>query len=150
MFVRGPNIVPYPVEGVARLIAYIHRNPVRAGLVTAPADTDWTSHRAYLGLAYKPSWLDVNLGLQLSSFRHAPTLDAWVGSMDVTRDELEAMRNDPRKPAGRRRDCVGTSASRLSTPRTALRCPGDGVSEPRARAGTMGDLRRAAEKSKPA
>lgn len=45
--------------------AYIHNNPSRAGVVEHPEDSDWTSHRAYLGLARPPWWLNVDLGLQL-------------------------------------------------------------------------------------
>ncbi len=103
VFVRGPNIINLQVEGVARLIAYIHRNPVRAGVVASPAETEWTSHRAYLGLAYKHSWLDVELGLELGGFRHAHDLDSWVRGTDVTLEDLEAVRADPPKPAGRKR-----------------------------------------------
>ena len=55
-------------ETAAALIAYIHNNPVRAGVATDPADSDWTSHRAYLGLAEPPAWLDVELGLHLCGF----------------------------------------------------------------------------------
>ncbi len=104
VFVRGPNIISVRMEGVARLIAYIHRNPVRAGVVGSPADSDWTSHRAYLGLSYKPSWLDVSLGLELSGFSSGGDLDSWVSGTAVTRDDLEAMRTDPIRPAGRPRE----------------------------------------------
>ncbi|MDD5309744.1 MAG: transposase [Deltaproteobacteria bacterium] len=39
-------------------IAYIHLNPLKAGLVTRlDADRAWTSHRAYLGKDSKPEWL---------------------------------------------------------------------------------------------
>ena len=38
------------------LIRYIHLNPVRAAIVTDPADYRWTSHRAYLG-DRAPAWL---------------------------------------------------------------------------------------------
>ena len=38
-------------------IAYIARNPVAAGLCTAPADWPWSSHRAVVGAAPVP-WLD--------------------------------------------------------------------------------------------
>jgi putative transposase len=33
-------------ETAAALIAYVHNNPVRAGLASDPADCSWTSHRA--------------------------------------------------------------------------------------------------------
>jgi hypothetical protein len=52
----------------ALLLAYIHNNPVRAGVVSDPAESPWTSHRAYLGLAPAPPWLDVQLGLHLCGF----------------------------------------------------------------------------------
>ncbi len=38
------------------LIAYIHLNPVRAGITATPEDYPWSSHRAYLG-ADSVSWL---------------------------------------------------------------------------------------------
>jgi putative transposase len=39
-------------------IAYIHLNPLKAGLATRlDADRAWTSHRAYLGKDSKPEWL---------------------------------------------------------------------------------------------
>ena len=77
--------------GVPRLINYIHRNPVRAGVAATTAETSWTSHRAYLGIRHRPSWLDVELGLQLSGFGSVIELDAWIGSNDTTRAELDAI-----------------------------------------------------------
>ncbi|MDA8427684.1 MAG: transposase [Geobacteraceae bacterium] len=38
------------------LVRYIHLNPVRAGMVNAPEDYPWSSHRAYLGKELFP-WL---------------------------------------------------------------------------------------------
>jgi hypothetical protein len=52
----------------ANLVAYIHNNPVDAQVADDPSATDWTSHRAYLGLDPAPEWLDVQLGLSLSGF----------------------------------------------------------------------------------
>ncbi len=46
VFTRGPNLKEVREDGVGRVIAYIHRNPVRAGVVAAPRDSDWTSQRA--------------------------------------------------------------------------------------------------------
>lgn len=39
------------------LLAYLHLNPVRAGLVAHPDGSGWTSHRAYAGLSPAPPWL---------------------------------------------------------------------------------------------
>jgi hypothetical protein len=50
------------------MLAYIHNNPVRAGMVTDPGDSTWTSHRAYVGSEKAPAWLDVQMGLSLCGF----------------------------------------------------------------------------------
>ena len=68
---RFRNVTIDP-ERVAYLLAYMHNNPRRAGLVDDPADTDRTSHRAYLGLVPAPTWLDVELGLSLAGFDSSP------------------------------------------------------------------------------
>jgi len=51
-------------EYLLQLVRYIHLNPVRARLVSDPADYPWSGHRAYLGTAAL-SWLttDSVLGL---------------------------------------------------------------------------------------
>lgn len=78
IFVRGPKDFATPPERVARLLAYIHNNPVRAGLVTKAADSTWTSHAAYLGHATRPRWLDVSEGLARAGMQSARELDRWV------------------------------------------------------------------------
>ena len=63
----------------AKLIAYIHNNPVRARVVEHARDSSWTSHRAYVGLAARPKWLAVEHGF--ASCGVPPTeFDAWVES----------------------------------------------------------------------
>jgi len=46
------------------LLRYIHRNPVRAGMVESVDDYPWSSHRSYLGQE-SFSWLCVDFGLAL-------------------------------------------------------------------------------------
>ena len=41
----------------APLVAYLHNNPVRAGLAPSAADSTWTSHRIWVGLEPCPEWL---------------------------------------------------------------------------------------------
>ena len=48
------------------LIRYVHNNPVRAGVVSRPELSGWSSHRAYLGLERAPEWL--NIGIVLDHF----------------------------------------------------------------------------------
>jgi hypothetical protein len=98
-------------ESAALLLAYIHNNPVRAGLVRDPVDSRWTSHRAYLGLAAAPPWLDVELGLHLCGF---PATSAGrlhfhemvvahssrARGLDLSGGDMEARRNDARSAHG--------------------------------------------------
>jgi putative transposase len=42
------------------LCRYVELNPVRAGLVAAPADWYWSSYRAHVGLDLAPGWLDTD------------------------------------------------------------------------------------------
>jgi len=48
------------------LLRYIHLNPVKAHMVTDPADYPWSSHRAFLGVDCIP-WLTTDFGLSLFS-----------------------------------------------------------------------------------
>jgi putative transposase len=43
------------------LCAYVVLNPVRAGLVVAPADSAWSSYRATAGLIHAPTFLETRL-----------------------------------------------------------------------------------------
>ena len=68
---RGPVYAGRPLtlnfsdERAGYLAAYIHNNPVGAGLVRNPSNSSWTSHRAYLGLDPRPRCLDVKRGLEI-------------------------------------------------------------------------------------
>jgi hypothetical protein len=90
VFVRGPRIVEVPRDGVAKVIGYIHRNPVRAGLVENPGDSTWTSHGAYVGLAERPAWLDVATGLDLAGFCDGKEMDAWLRATPLDRVDHDA------------------------------------------------------------
>jgi REP element-mobilizing transposase RayT len=46
------------------LLRYIHLNPVRAGIVDAPQQYRWSSHRVYLG-THPRSWVHSEFGLSL-------------------------------------------------------------------------------------
>ena len=73
VFADRPATIEMERESLPFLIAYIHNNPVRAGCVDDPIDSDWTSHRAYLGLVEPPKWIDVELGLSLCGFSSTPS-----------------------------------------------------------------------------
>jgi REP element-mobilizing transposase RayT len=65
-------------EKVGSVIAYIHNNPVRAGVVDCARKSTWTSHRAYVGDMVTPAWLHVTEGLALTGVADAEAFDVWV------------------------------------------------------------------------
>ena len=68
VFASRPKIYEVQSQSLAKLVAYLHLNPVRAGVVSLPSESTWTSHRAYLRLEPAPSWLDVEWALDLLGF----------------------------------------------------------------------------------
>lgn len=94
VFVRGPKQLAVDTDRVGQLLAYIHNNPVRAGVVSDAQESNWTSHRAYLGLDRGPRWLRVDDGLALAGFHDHATFDAFVRlhPKDPTRDYLRDRR----------------------------------------------------------
>jgi REP element-mobilizing transposase RayT len=48
-----------------QLVRYIHRNPVKAGIVTKPENYPWSSHRGYLSVSRKWDWLHKGFVLSL-------------------------------------------------------------------------------------
>jgi REP element-mobilizing transposase RayT len=80
MFVRGPKSYVVPTERVGNVIAYIHNNPVRAGVCATAADSDWTSHRAFVGMAKPPRWLHVGEGLARARMQDRRDFDAFVNA----------------------------------------------------------------------
>lgn len=68
LFAGRPKRLRFDQNSVAVLLAYIHNNPVRAGVVTDAANCDWSTHRAYIGEIAPPPWLDISLGLSICGF----------------------------------------------------------------------------------
>ena len=89
---RPKSVVVDRDEQLARLVAYIHNNPVRAGLVDDPADSDWTSHRAFVGMVSPPPWLDVEWTLAAIGFSSSTAGRAAFHDYVVSR---AAMPRDP-------------------------------------------------------
>ena len=68
VFADRPTTVVIPPEKIHRLHAYIHNNPVRAGVVPSPELSAWTSHRAFLGLEQPHPALNLARAYELSGF----------------------------------------------------------------------------------
>ncbi|MBA3817659.1 MAG: transposase [Deltaproteobacteria bacterium] len=103
VFTRGPKDYAVLPVNEGNVTAYIHNNPVRAGVVARARQSSWTSHRAYAGLVEPPSWLHLQEGLARSGFDGEGALfDQWV---DVTECDSgivelsEARRNARRRGA---------------------------------------------------
>ena len=116
MFAARAKMEIERTQNVGPLIAYIHNNPVRAGVVPRASFSDWTSHRAYTGVAAPPSWLGVRRGLDLSGVA-ADEVDDWVHEQrHVRRDDLSLVQMD--------REARRLGAIRLGTPtRSPLEVP---------------------------
>ncbi len=54
---RFNSVSPNDDAHLVNMSAYIHLNPVKAGLVKAPEDWGWSSASAYFGIAERPDWL---------------------------------------------------------------------------------------------
>lgn len=54
---RFKNKLVHREDHWMHLLAYIHLNPVRAGLCTYASETDWSSHGVYTGEDPTPEWL---------------------------------------------------------------------------------------------
>jgi REP element-mobilizing transposase RayT len=84
------------------LVRYIHRNPVRAGLVSDPGGYAWSSHRAYLGHE-RPWWLSTEMTFALLGSRTSAPIKAYCRFMAEEPDdeEIRAIRciAEPGKPS---------------------------------------------------
>jgi hypothetical protein len=65
LFSERPDTFTVDILQAPKLLAYIHNNPVKAGLCFDAKGSRWTSHRAYAGLEAAPPWLNVDLGLKM-------------------------------------------------------------------------------------
>ena len=85
---RHRAILVQDTSYLVSLVRYIHRNPVRAGLVGDPIDYDWSSHRAYLGLAKVP-WLTVEPTLALFADHPMAAREAYGRYIEIDSPENE-------------------------------------------------------------
>ncbi|MBA3454023.1 MAG: transposase [Deltaproteobacteria bacterium] len=100
-----------------QLIAYIHNNPVRAGLVRRAAQSDWSSHRAYSGLATAPVWLHVEEGLRRAGFTDRQAFDTWV---DITPGESHDIELEKQRRAVRARGAIVLGTPTIDGDETAI------------------------------
>ena len=92
VFADLPHTVPLAASGAGRVLAYVHNNPVRAGVVADAASSAWTSHRALVGLDAAPSGLDSVAALRLAGF------DSTAGGRRAFDAMVRARSGDRRDP----------------------------------------------------
>ncbi len=109
---RPTSIIVNKEEQLALLVAYIHNNPVRAGIVTDPRDSDWTSHRYYIGESPAPAWLDVEW--TLAAMGYSSSVSGRLSFDDFVRSRSSLPR-DPRFARGVSSDPRRTTINLLST-----------------------------------
>jgi len=83
---------------LVRASRYIHRNPVEAGLVLEPWDWDWSSAKAYVGLAAPPTWLRTDAILDMfGAHRQRQEYQALLGAEvdEPTRASYADWRQEP-------------------------------------------------------
>jgi hypothetical protein len=95
VFANGMLTCPVASDDVAKVIAYIHNNPVRAGVVGSARDSTWTSHRAYLGTSAPQKWLRVDLGFALMRVDDPQTFDKFVEQEASRPRQLQRGRGRP-------------------------------------------------------
>lgn len=101
-------------QHAAYVIAYVHNNPVRAGLVADASESGWSSHRAYLGLEPAPPWLDIERGLDICGFSSMSS--GLLGFHEYVRGRAGVRRDDMLSELGLKRirtqvrEAVGRSA----------------------------------------
>lgn len=64
---RYKSIVVPQDSYLLQLVRYIHRNPVRAGMVERVEDYEWSSHKAYINHAKKWDWVNKKVILAMLS-----------------------------------------------------------------------------------
>jgi hypothetical protein len=102
LFADRPKDYAFLPANEGQLLAYIHNNPVRAGVVQRARDSTWTSHRAYVGLARRPQWLHVDLGMARVGLANKADFDAWIDATPGSRCDVEltAQRRSARSIGG--------------------------------------------------
>ncbi|MFT3692770.1 MAG: transposase [Kofleriaceae bacterium] len=78
IFADRPRDHALGVISQSTVVGYIHNNPVRARIISSARDSEWTSHRAYIGLAPVPRWLHVSRGMELCGATDAADFERYT------------------------------------------------------------------------
>jgi putative transposase len=81
--------VPMDLTYCWRALAYVERNPVRAGMTSSATNYPWSSAQARLGMTLAPAWLDLNPWAQEWTRREWLQWLSDDNSDEMTRVELQ-------------------------------------------------------------
>jgi len=81
--------VPMDLTYCWRALAYVERNPVRAGMTSSATNYPWSSAQARLGMTLAPAWLDLNPWAQEWTRREWLQRLGNDNSDEITRIELQ-------------------------------------------------------------
>ena len=126
---RGPIIADRPAsimipdDRAGFLAAYIHNNPVRAGIVARAIDSDWSSHRAMVRGSTSVARIDIARALEVcgcsASSEGREAFDTWVDACAPEPRNPEISGLMLRQARARLREQHG-SATEVATPRLTM------------------------------
>jgi putative transposase len=95
---RYKSVLVEAASYAKELSRYIHLNPVRSGLVDAPAGYPWSSYDVYLGTVKPEKWLDTTVVLKLFGERMAESRRSYARYVGegVGKEQLELIRASAR------------------------------------------------------
>ena len=78
-----------------RLLRYIHRNPIRAGIVSHPGDYSWSSHNAYID-RNSINWITKDFGLSKFANKRGEAIERYSAYMfdGESEGELKELRSN--------------------------------------------------------
>jgi REP element-mobilizing transposase RayT len=85
-------------EYLKQISRYIHLNPVRAKIAEAPADYQWSSHRAFIGVEKPPHWLETKWLLSQFGRRKKVAISSYRGYVEEV--EAAALENPHKDVVG--------------------------------------------------
>jgi REP element-mobilizing transposase RayT len=96
---RYKAIIVSADDYLLRLVRYIHRNPVKAGLANKPEDYPWSSHKAYLSVAKKCAWLNKVFIYSLLTKNRKKQISSYSRFMTAADEELAAVIDGKKWPS---------------------------------------------------